>query len=201
MSLPFVLGITNETIRAEAHYLAADPMAVQRWRSELGDAPGLKVGINWAGTPSFKGERHRSTTLERWRPVWDVAGIRWFSLRVGERTDDLLLVPSVSVRDLSPLLTDFNATAAVITNLDLVITTDTSVAHLAGALGRPVWIALRHIPDWRWMLEQETSPWYPTARLFRQQAPGDWDEVFQRIAAELAQLVGSRSARGARRGG
>jgi hypothetical protein len=96
------------------------------------------------------------------------------------------------MRDLSAQLTDFTETAAVIANLDLVITTDTSVAHLAGALGRPVWIAIKHVPDWRWLVEREDSPWYPSARLFRQRRAGDWDEVFARIAAELDRLAASR---------
>jgi hypothetical protein len=166
---------------------------VARWEERLRqDGEGLRVGFRWGGSSTFVEEHHRSTAFERWRPVLETRGVRWYSLQTDDRANESSQLSTVAMRDLSAQLTDFTETAAVIANLDLVITTDTSVAHLAGALGRPVWIAIKHVPDWRWLVEREDSPWYPSARLFRQRRAGDWDEVFHRIAAELDQLAAGR---------
>jgi ADP-heptose:LPS heptosyltransferase len=117
-----------------------------------------------------------------------VPGIRWYGLQVGERAADLARLPPGMVTDLSPDFADFAETAAAMANLDLVISVDTSVAHLAGALGRPGWIMLAFVPAWQWLLDREDSPWYPTLRLFRQPRPGDWESVVARMTADLERL-------------
>ncbi len=169
-------------------YLAPDPAAVEHWRSKLG-GPGLKVGIAWAGNPSHKNDRNRSVAIERLLPILEIPGIRWISIQVGARAGDLAQLPVGLVADLADHLGDFCDTAAVIANLDLVIAVDTAVVHLAGALGRPVWAMLPFAPDWRWLLDREDSPWYPSLRLFRQARPGDWDSVLVRIRQALGERL------------
>jgi tetratricopeptide (TPR) repeat protein len=185
MSLPWVLGTTLTTIPAAMPYLSAERDAAERWKSRLAGAPGLKVGLAWAGNPAHKNDRNRSLTLDRIAALLDVPGISWFSLQVGARANDLATLPPGQVTDLSPELTDFSETAAAVANLDLVITVDTAPAHLAGALGKPVWILLPFSPDWRWLAGRADSPWYPTARLFRQNAPGDWDGAIAALRSTL----------------
>ncbi|HXW23410.1 MAG TPA: tetratricopeptide repeat protein, partial [Xanthobacteraceae bacterium] len=192
MSLPAALGTTPEAIPARVPYFAADPEAVRQWRERLGEAAGLKVGIAWAGNPSHKNDRQRSLPLDRMAALFDVPGVRWFSLQVGARAGDLASLASGKVADLSPQLTDFAETAAAVANLDLVISVDTAPAHLAGALGKPTWVLLPFSPDWRWFAGRGDSPWYPTARLFRQGAPGDWDGAIAAVRAALhARLAGA----------
>jgi hypothetical protein len=140
------------------------------------------VGIAWAGTTVG------AIDLRLLRPLWDLDGVSWFSLQVGERAGDISSLDGANITDLSPWLVDFAETAAAICRLDLVISVDTSVAHLAGALGRPTWLLLRHPPEWRWLLERDDSPWYPTVRLFRQRQEGDWLEPVREVAAALAQM-------------
>jgi hypothetical protein len=189
LSLPGLLGTTPNNIPAAIPYLHADPERVAAWKEELASHPGLKIGITWQGNPAFKGDRRRSFALKRFAPVARLEGVRLFSLQKGfgieqlEQSEDPLPVES-----LGPRLDDFVETAAVIKNLDLVISPDTAVAHLAGALGVPVWVTLPFTPDWRWMRERTDTPWYPTMRLFRQSAPGDWHGMFETIAAEVARL-------------
>src|SRR5262249_21837801 len=187
MSLPRVLGVTLDTLPAPAAYLHADPAAVERWSRRLaGTGSGLKVGIVWAGNPKHAGDRRRSIALERLAPILDVPGVRFYSLQVGERAGDFARLPPDKVVDLSSELTSYGETAAALAHLDLLVSVDTSVVHLAGALGRPCWVLVPFSPDWRWLLEREYSPWYPSLRLFRQPAPGDWDTAIARGAAELA---------------
>ena len=165
------------------------PRGRGRWHDELGRVAGLKIGIAWQGNPDHKKDRHRSFRLDRFEPLSRIAGVRLFSLQKG-------LAPSSSARSPAAFpsstwateLNSFMDTAAVIRNLDLVITPDTSLAHLAGALGVPVWVAVPFSADWRWLLEREDTPWYPTMRLFRQRRWDDWDEVFERIARDLHRL-------------
>jgi tetratricopeptide (TPR) repeat protein len=140
---------------------------------------GLRVGIVWAG--NIVG----AIDLRLLQPLWDVAGISWFSLQVGDHSGDISLLDKFEISDLSPWLTDFAETAAAVCQLDLVISVDTSVAHLAGALGRQVWLMVPRWPDWRWLLDRDDSPWYPTARLFRQKEVGDWPGVAREVAAAL----------------
>jgi tetratricopeptide (TPR) repeat protein len=185
MSLPLALATTPDTIPAQVPYFSAAPEDVRRWKERLGDAPGLKVGIAWAGNPHHKNDRNRSLALDRFAALFDVPGVRWFSLQVGARAGDLAALPPGRVNDLSPQLTDFAETAAAVANLDLVISADTAPAHLAGALGKPVWMLLPFSPDWRWFTHRADSPWYPTARLFRQSAPGNWESAIEPVRAAL----------------
>jgi tetratricopeptide (TPR) repeat protein len=190
LSLPLCLATTLENIPARIPYLAADPAAAARWRARIGPAPGLKVGLVWAGNAQHKNDRNRSIALERLLPVIDEVKARWFSLQVGERAGDLTRLAPGRISNLADRFIDFAETAAVIDNLDLVISVDTAVAHLAGALGKPVWVLLPAVPDWRWLLGRADSPWYPTARLFRQPARGDWDSVMRALREALGELTG-----------
>ena len=186
MSLPLVLGTVAETLPARVPYVQADPARAAFWRREMGEGDGLRVGIVWAGNPRFRADHLRSPGLPALMPVLDVPGVRVFGLQVGEGRRDLdrVTLPDGFI-DLGDRVADFADTAAVMANLDLVIASCTASAHLAGALGLPVWLLLAYAPDWRWMLEREDSPWYPTARLFRQRRYGDWAEVAARVAEEL----------------
>jgi len=189
MSLPRVLGTTVKNIPARIPYLQADPAAAERWARRLAGSGTLKVGLVWAGNPQHSGDRRRSIAIDRLAPLMSVPGVRFFSLQVGPRAGDLHRLPAGKIVDLSSELKDFKETAAVLANLDLLIAVDTSIAHLAGAMGRPCWLMLPFSPDWRWLTEREDSPWYPTLRLFRQHVAGDWDEVIERVGRALGALV------------
>jgi ADP-heptose:LPS heptosyltransferase len=150
----------------------------------------LRIGLAWAGNPRYKADRARSmrlaTLLPLVRAVNATMNARWISLQKGDAAGQLAALPGdVCVCDGSSRDEDLADTAALVAGLDLVITTDTCVAHLAGAVNKPVWILLPHLADWRWMQETEASPWYPSARLFRQSRPGDWCEVLDRVIAAL----------------
>jgi tetratricopeptide (TPR) repeat protein len=195
LSLPRLFGTTPETVPANVPYLFARPDLVAAWHRELTAEPAFKVGIAWQGSLTFAGDRMRSAPLRHFAPLARVEGVRLLSLQKGPGREQLRSVAGrFAVTDLGSTLDEttgaFVDTAAVMMNLDLVVTTDTSVAHLAGALGVPVWVALSVGPDWRWLLEREDSPWYPSMRLFRQSRPHDWDEVFERMAAELRRTLG-----------
>jgi hypothetical protein len=183
LSLPRIFKTNLATILQAVPYLSVSTEALAAWAERIGAAPGLRVGILWAGTTIAP------IDLRLLQPLWEVDDIRWFSLQVGDRARDLSMLDAVEITDLSPWLADFAETAAAVSNLDLLISVDTSVAHLAGALGRPVWIVLPHAPDWRWLLERADSPWYPTARLFRQQGKGDWLGVAREVAAALTRVA------------
>jgi tetratricopeptide (TPR) repeat protein len=190
VSLPGVLGTTLETIPARVPYLRADAGLVERWRDELGHEPALKVAIAWHGRPSHPNDRIRSIPLSHFESIARTAGIRLYSIQVGHGREQLATIAKDwPIVDLGDKLGDFCDTAAVLCNCDLLITCDSAPAHLAGALGLPVSVALRFTPDWRWMLERDDSPWYPTIRLFRQTQRGDWGDVFERIAAELQSML------------
>jgi predicted negative regulator of RcsB-dependent stress response len=191
-SLPRAFGTTLDSIPAPVPYLGAAPEAVARWRERLGTAPGLKVGIAWAGSPMHRSDAQRSIAIEQWLPLLRLEGVRWFSLQAGARAADLARLPEGLVTDLALELRDFAETAAAIRNLDLVIAVDTAVAHLAGALGSPAFVLLRERPDWRWLLGRDDSPWYPTLRLFRQRRAGDWEDVLRRVRGVLKRMVGER---------
>ena len=155
----------------------------------------FKVGIAWQGNPEHKRDRQRSVPFLTFTPLAGVPSVRLVSLQKGPGREQLSGPgQSLGVLDMADQIADFADLAALMGNLDLVITVDTAVAHLAGALGIPVWVALPLIPDWRWLLEREDSPWYPSMRLFRQTAWGDWSGVFQRLTDALRQAV--ESARG-----
>src|SRR5947209_18038122 len=130
--------------------------------------------------------------IERLAPLLEVPGVCFYSLQVGTRAGDLTRLPAGQVVDLAPELTNFAETAAAVANLDLVVAVDTSVVHLVGALGRPCWVMLPFSPDWRWLLGRDDSPWYPSLRLFRQPAPGEWEAVVERVCGELGALAAAR---------
>ncbi|MEG4588135.1 tetratricopeptide repeat protein [Microcoleus sp. MOSTC5] len=189
MSLPHILGTNLENIPANVPYLAAPP----NWQFSLNSDRNFKVGIVWAGSSEHLKDFQRSSDLSYFMQLLDIAGVSFYSLQKEISPGDRTLLTQIPVIDLSDNLNDFADTAAVISQLDLVISVDTAVAHLAGALGKPVWILLCFMPDWRWMLEREDSPWYPTARLFRQQTPGDWMGVCDRVKTALKHLISTRS--------
>ncbi len=191
MSLPHILGTTPETVPAQVPYVHPDPARVEKWRKALAPLPGLKLGIGWQGDPGYAGDARRSIPLAAFTPLARLPDVSLISLQKGPGRQQFTGLPAdVSLTDLGPQLDEdggaFTDTAAVLQSLDLVITSDTALAHVAGATGRPVWLALPHMPDWRWMRGRDDSPWYPTMRLFRQPTPGDWDGVFAAIATALA---------------
>jgi hypothetical protein len=189
LSLPRIFGTTLDTVPSKVPYLTADPQRISNWRETFKGYSGLKVGISWQGRKTFPGDRVRSLPLENFAPLAQVPGVQFFSLQKAPGSEQLPpFADRYGVVDLSPALETFLDTAAAMLNLDLVVTSDTAVAHLAGALGVPVWVALSRVPDWRWLLERSDNPWYPTMRLFRQTRLGDWPPVFQAIAEELAKF-------------
>jgi tetratricopeptide (TPR) repeat protein len=189
LSLPRVFNTGLATIPAAVPYLSLPAETSAAWAGRIATAPGLRVGVAWSGSLVGVVDR-RPIDLRLLQPLSQIPGVSWFSLQVGEQSRDLALLDRPDIADLSPWLTDFAETAAAVCHLDLVISIDTSVAHLAGALGRPTWILLPYNADWRWLGQREDSPWYPTARLFRQQRPGDWAGVIGALGAALAPLGG-----------
>lgn len=196
MELPRIFATTLETIPANIPYLPTDPVKVAAWRSELGKISALKVGVVWAGNPKHKGDARRSLSAEAVLPRLVTPGVQLFSLQKEPRPADAALMASLgsAVIDLAPALGDFSDTAAAVSVLDLVISVDTSTAHLAGALGRPVWMLLPYALDWRWLRDRADTPWYPTMRLIRQERPRAWDGVLTRAAADLARVAGGEHA-------
>jgi Tfp pilus assembly protein PilF len=184
LSLPRAFGTTASTIPADVPYLAPRTDSVATWRDRMGEPAGGRIGIRWQGSTGSI-DRGRSFALREFAPVAAIDGLELLSLQKGPGSEQLDLPRDWPVTVLGAELESLLDTAAVMQLVDLVITSDTSIAHLAGALGRPVWVALKHVPDWRWMLGRDDSPWYPTMRLFRQPRPGDWPAVFERIAAAL----------------
>ena len=192
MSLPLAFGTLVNTVPANVPYLRADPQAVETWRKKLADIPGLKVGLVWAGSPTHPNDRNRSMRLSEFLPLKAIPNIKFVSLQKGAAASQVAQVPEMDVIDWTDQLKTLDDTAALISALDLVITVDTSVAHLAGAIGAPVWMLLAIAPDFRWMLEREDSPWYPTMRLFRQDNKPDWSPVIRRLANELARWASEK---------
>jgi tetratricopeptide (TPR) repeat protein len=187
LSLPLAFGTTLATIPAEVPYLRVPAERAANWRTWLPGSGRPRVGLVWSGKPSHKNDHNRSIAFHRLAPLLSLPGVDFISLQREYREADLAaLAACPNLLRLDAALSDFADTAAVVEALDLVITVDTAVAHLAGALGKPVWILLSSIQDWRWLQQREDSPWYPTARLFRQPEIGDWDSVIARVARELA---------------
>jgi tetratricopeptide (TPR) repeat protein len=188
LSLPRLFGTTADSIPGTIPYLQADPARVERHRARQGPGSAFRVGLVWAGSPRHTSDRLRSIPLARMAALRQVAGVEWHSLQVEESAREEARAEAGWLR---PGLDEPSADslAAAMSCLDLVITVDTMAAHLAGALGRPVWTLLAHVPDWRWQIAEEDSPWYPTMRLFRQQRPGDWEELLERIAGEVGRLA------------
>jgi tetratricopeptide (TPR) repeat protein len=189
LSLPRIFGTTVETIPAAVPYVFAPAELVEAWAERLGETTNrLRVGIVWSGNPKQEHNRHRASCLRDFAPLGDVPGVKLYSLQKGSPAAELNEPPpGMNIVDFGPDLTDFTETAALVTNLDLVVTVDTAVAHLAGALAKPVWVLLSSAPDWRWMLGREDTPWYPTMRLFRQTRPGAWESVMQSVIRALQQ--------------
>lgn len=186
LSLPRILGVTLAELPAKVPYLGVDAARREHWRRRVSTGPGMRVGIAWQGNPTQANEPARSPSLRAILPILGVAGCRFFSLQVGPGREQLGdAPPSLRIDDLGPELKTFADTAAAIEALDLVIAPCTALTHLAGALGRPVWVMLMRGADWRWHESGDASPWYPSARVFQQTRAGDWAEVAARIAAEL----------------
>jgi hypothetical protein len=184
-SLPLALKTRPDAVPAEIPYLTADPQRLERWRERLDAFGSPRVAVVWAGNPAHSNDRNRSIPLAQLAQLWAGDRTRVVSVQRERRAGDAELLAAAPVLDLGPELMDFDDTAAVLAQCDLVISVDTAVAHLAGALGRPLWVMLPFSADWRWTMHGEVSPWYPAARLFRQPQPGDWDSVVARVAAEL----------------
>jgi hypothetical protein len=193
LSLPRAFATTLQTIPDSVPYLHADSHEIDRWRTRLAEnRSGFNVGLAWAGSSVHAQDRNRSLALSFLSPLARIPNVNFYSLQKGDAATQARN-PSDAMKlvDWTEELKDFADTAALIANLDLVITVDTAVAHLAGAMGKPVWVLLPFVPDWRWMMDREDSPWYPTMRLFRQKAAGQWDKVIERVVDCLARLVES----------
>jgi hypothetical protein len=202
LSLPLAFETRADTIPAEVPYLSAETTAVAAWRDRLCAVPGLKVGLNWQGGAVAEKQAWisgRSFALSCAAPLARIPGVSLISLQKGPAARQLSEVEfgGVIAQLTDPDSTDADAlmeTAALVSALDLVVTSDTSVAHLAGALGVPVWVALHAVPDWRWLLDRSDSPWYPSMRLFRQRVAGDWAELFERLSRDVAGLASGHAS-------
>jgi tetratricopeptide (TPR) repeat protein len=200
LTLPRLLRTTLETVPGKVPYLQAVPADTAAWQRRLADLPGLRVGLVWSGDPrSFQPganaiDRRRSITLAHFAQLADLPDISFVSLQKGEPASQTRCPPpGLQIHDWTGELDDFAATAALIAGLDLVISVDTSVVHLAGALGKPVWLLNRFDTCWRWLLGRDDSPWYPSLRQFRQTRPGEWDGVLSQVRAALAARPGGHA--------
>ncbi len=194
MSLPWLMRTTLATVPADVPYLQADPALVTKWRHELAPLDGYRIGLSWQGNPRYKGDRHRSIPLEKFAPLAELPGARLISLQKGLGTEQLAVHGErLGIVPLGDRLDEaggaFMDTAAVLMNLNLLITSDTAIAHLAGALGVPTWVPVTWTADWRWLERRADCPWYPTMRLFRQPEHGDWDSVFRSMAEEIRSML------------
>lgn len=186
MSLPYRLQMKPEQLPLATNYLSPCMDDVPAWQKRL-EADGLKVGLVWATRP--EPDTKRWIPLKKIRPLLAMEGVSWFSLQKGGQESDIAAEQLSELKNLAPYLRDFADTAAAISSLDLVITVDTSVAHLAGGMGKPVWTLVRDAADWRWASDQIQTPWYPNMRLFRQRKGEDWDEVLDRVRVALQEKV------------
>jgi hypothetical protein len=188
LSLPFAFGTTLETIPAAAAYLYADPLP---WADFLSLLPGLKVGLVWAGKSrtaqphAVAIDKRRSMRMSEMAPILDAPGCSFVSLQLGPPASQAQALPAGQLHDVSGRMTDWADTAGLIMGLDLVIAVDTAVAHLAGALGKPVWMLNRFDSCWRWLRDRDDTPWYPSMRQFRQTSRGDWAGVIERVSRSL----------------
>ena len=188
MSLALAFGTTLDTIPHDVPYLRAPEAHVERWRSRLGPRTRPRVGLAWSGSTTLKNDRNRTIALAQLAPL-RAGPFDFYALHKDIRaSDEDALASGPPLTALAGDLVDFRDTAALVQEMDLVISVDTAVAHLAGAMAKPVWLLLPWSPDWRWLLERIDSPWYPTARLWRQPQPGDWGSVIENVARELAKL-------------
>ena len=198
MSLPLFFTSSIESIPDRVPYLAAEDDALRFWEKELAPIRQFRIGIHWQGNPAFPKDRFRSIPLRYFEPLARVADVCLVSLQKGTGREQLANGTAFPLLDLNLPLEELHGplvdTAAILKCLDLVVTSDTSLAHLAGALGVETWLAVPSVPEWRWLLARDDSPWYPTLRLFRQHRPGQWADVFLRMAAQLALRTADRSA-------
>jgi len=192
LSLPLAFGTELDTIPADVPYIVAPDIRVAKWRDRLGQRKAPRVGIAWAGSPTNRNDHNRSIALRHLASMLPIPGVEFVSIQkdIGEK-DRELICGNAHIRHVGDELEDFADTAAVISLLDLVVSVDTAVAHLAGAMARPVWLLVPFAPDFRWLLDREDSPWYPTARLFRQPSIGDWHGVLERVRGELERFISS----------
>lgn len=189
LSLPLRFATTLDEVPAKVPYIAAP----DGLRATLARTPGtrLAVGVAWAGRPTHKYDRDRSMAVEEFLALADLPGVALYGLQTGARAQDLASSGAgILIRDCSGALGDFAATATALTQIDLVVSVDTALAHLAGAMGRKAFVLLPFVADWRWLRERQDSPWYPTLRLFRQEKPGDWRGVMRRVRAAVVELLG-----------
>ena len=185
MDLPGIFGTTLETVPADVPYIFADPAEVEFWRSRF-SGPDFKVGIVWSGSPMYERNHLRACKLTDFAGLSAIDGVKLYALQKGQPADQIAaLAGEIQVVNLGEQFDDFSDTAAAIENLDMVISTDTSVPHLAAAMGKPVWLLLCCASEWRWLLDRDDSPWYPTIRIFRQTKANYWDDVFARVAEQL----------------
>jgi hypothetical protein len=180
LSLPLAFQTTLDTIPATVPYLFADPSNLRQWQARLGAKSRPRIGLAWSGAPNHKNDHNRSIALSAFAPVLNPQ-CEYHSLQKEIRAADITFFSSSSIISHAENLSDFLDTASLVSEMDLVITVDTSIAHVAGALGKKVWLLLPFVPDWRWLTEREDSPWYPTVRLFRQPRLGDWNSVITKV--------------------
>lgn len=191
LSLPLVFDTTLENIPSTIPYITAESTLLHKWQEKVQhDDSKVKIGLVWAGSKTHKKDRFRSCSLEMFAPLSQLTGITLYSLQKGESSQEAeIAAKRMNLIDYTEEINDFSDTAALIESLDLVISVDTAVAHLAGALGKPVWTLLPFVPDWRWMLTREDSPWYPTMRLFRQPSFEEWESVIEKVTDELLKFL------------
>ena len=188
MTLPQVTDLKLTDLPGPIPYLTPDPARMRKWRKRLANLPRPLVALVWAGRPTHFNDARRSMSLETLAPLGQ-DGITFLSVQKGDRADDAMTPPAgMNLVNLSPEIKDFEDTAAILAIADLLISVDSSPVHLAGGLGRPAWVMLPKLPDWRWLLDRNDTPWYPTVRLFRQNAHENWHNVVQEMADELAKL-------------
>jgi hypothetical protein len=192
MSLPMVMGLKLEDLPGPMPYLTPDPARLAKWQKRLAKLPRPLVALVWAGRPEHPNDANRSMALADLAPL-ALPGVTFLAVQKGPRAADAKLPPAgMNIVPLGDEIRDFEDTAAILCIADLLISVDSAPVHLAGALGRPAWVLLPFVPDWRWLLDREDTPWYPTLRLFRrQQAQRSWDGVIAAVAGELGRLVGS----------
>jgi hypothetical protein len=187
LRLPLIFGTTLENIPTKTPYISVNQALIHKWKEKVkNDTSQLKIGLVWAGIPGHKNDRNRSCSLDIFSPLANIHDTTFYSLQKGDAAEQAKSPPEgLKLVDYTEEIHDFSDTAALIENLDLVISVDTAVAHLSGALNKPVWTLLPFAPDWRWLLNRNDSPWYSTMRLFRQPSHGDWVSVISSVVREL----------------
>lgn len=202
MGLPSLLGMTGCDGQSDVPYIFADRALAEQWRERLKAIKGVKIGIAWQGNPTWSGDRNRSVPLEEFQSLFDLPYVKFVNLQRGAGAEQLVSACGGAAVDFGTQVDGragpFMDTAAIVENLDLVITSDTSLAHLAGAMGKDVWVVLSYAPDWRWLMDRDDSPWYPTMRLFRQPKAGDWKTVFTQVRCALSRRLAKSAPVGRR---